>query len=490
MTQSAVQLIEKKFQALRRNVSREQWNDPDFLLQKAEQLKEQDMTLALRVLQRIRNLRPEDENIINQVKALSDKIKNLEPDAMVSSSQEATPRIQVVKSVVSDEPIEEDVEPLPEMSTKEKLVAFAQTPLSLFVLLPFVCFAFYQIIWASPRYESQTQLIVQQPNGATTLDPGMALLSGLTGSAGSSDTELVRAFIYSNDMLAYLQQKLDIESHFSSSEFDLFSRLSSSASLEDKLAYYKEHVGVEIDEKSAVITVRVQAYEPVFARSLTQAIVERAEWYINQIGNDLAKAQLSFVQNEHDLVKEKLDEAKSELLTFQRKYNLLDPEAEGLALQQIAYGLEGQIAAKKAELRALRSSMSEDAPQVLVARDQLRSLETQLEDERTRLTKVLSESADPSQNQIGVNEILARYSEYKVNLEFAMQAYSSSQISMEKSRIEAYRQLKYLVVVEAPTSPDDATYPRITYNLSLFLVVTLMLFGIGKIILATVEELK
>lgn len=489
MTQSAVQLIEKRFQALRRNVTREQWNDPVFLLKKAEQLKSYDMTLALRVLQRIRNLRPEDEDINNQVKELSNKIKSVEPEAMVSSSQEEVTHMKVVKSVEPEEVEEEPVVVAP-LAPKEKLVNFLKTPFSLCVILPFLCFAFYQLIWASPRFESQAQLIVQQPNGATTLDPGLALLSGITGSSSSSDTELVKAYIYSNDMLTYLQDELDLHAHFSSSDNDVFSRLSSSASLEDKLNYYKEHVAVEIDEKSSVISVMVQGYDAQFANRLTTAIVDRAEWYINKIGNDLAKAQLSFVQHEHDLVKQKLDNAKSELLTFQRKYNLLDPEAEGLALQQIAYGLEGQIAAQKAELRSLRSSMSEDAPQVLVAKDLLRSLEMQLEDERTRLTKVIGENTSASQNQVGVNEILARYSEYKIDLEFAIQAYSASQVSMEKSRIEAYRQLKYLVVVEAPTSPDDARYPRVTYNLSLFLVVILMLFGIGKVIMATVEELR
>jgi capsular polysaccharide transport system permease protein len=85
---------------------------------------------------------------------------------------------------------------------------------------------------------------------------------------------------------------------------------------------------------------------------------------------------------------------------------------------------------------------------------------------------------------------VARFSDFKINLELALQAYTSSQVSLEKSRIEAYRQLKYLVTVESPTEPQDAKYPEVLYNTSLFLAITLMLFGIGRIVIATVSELR
>jgi capsular polysaccharide transport system permease protein len=168
----------------------------------------------------------------------------------------------------------------------------------------------------------------------------------------------------------------------------------------------------------------------------------------------------------------------------------LDPEAEGMALQQISYELEGQITAKKTELIALTTSMTEAAPLVLQARAELDSLTQQLSSERNRLTENGNNTSGDKVNSMGVGQILAKYSDYKIDLELAVQGYTSSLISLEKSRIEAYRQLKYLVVVELPTLPEDAGYPKVFYNLALFLTLALMLFGIGKIIIATVEELR
>jgi capsular polysaccharide transport system permease protein len=364
-------------------------------------------------------------------------------------------------------------------------------PIAICVLLPFILFTFYQVILASPRYESQARLIVKEPNGMATLDPAMAIMSGFGVSSGNTDTELVKAFIYSTDMLSYIDQELSISEHFSSTEYDFFSRLSAQASNEDKLGYFQDRVLVEIDDKSQIVSVFVQAFTPEFSHLVSKIIVARAEWFINEIGHTLAKEQLRFVQQEHALVEKRLKSVKTELLSFQSRHDLLDPQAEGMALQQIAYQLEGQIAVKRTELRTLRSSMSETAPQVLNVAAQLQSMTQQLENERGRLTdQSSSEDMLPEEVNLNVSQILAKFSDYKINLELALQAYTSSQVSLEKSRIEAYRQLKYLVIVESPTQPQEAKYPEVFYNISLFLALTLMIFGIGRIVIATVKELR
>jgi capsular polysaccharide transport system permease protein len=487
MTVTALQKLEKRLDSFRNSLQIGQWQDAAFLLNKASELSDKDLALSRRLLQRVKNLKPNDVKLVERIAEVSKELKLTQPEVMSTSSLENKP---VIKAVIQESSKREGNKF--NFTQIEYWKLQLKKPFVLVIVLPLFLYAFYQIIWASPRYQSQTQLIIKQPDGMSTLDPSMAILSGFSGGSGGADTELVRAFISSNDMLTHLEGKLQITEHFSNPDYDYFSRLSGSASNEDKLKYFKKRVLVEIDEKSSVLTIMVQAYEPNIAQALSQEIASRAEWFINEIGHNLAKAQLGFVQNEHDLVEQKLQKAKSQLLSFQRDHRLLDPEAEGLALQQITYGLEGQIATQKAELRALRSSMSESAPLVMQAKDKLNSMNVQLQNERQRLTqRSHSESLLIDANaDLGVNEILARYSDHKINLEFALQAYTSSQISLEKSRIEAYRQLKYLVVVERPTLPEDARYPRIIYNLSLFIVVLLMMFGIGKIIIATAEELR
>lgn len=481
MIQSANNAVERRFADLKAKFTERQLNDEEFLLDKVRSFEQSDLPLACRLMLYIRDLSPSSLNnkrYVNFQQRLqeSESFRSVDKEnVLASSSSTARAKFywQSVKSYLWNEK-----------------AARLRQPLVLLVLLPLIIFSVYQLLIASPRYESSAQLIIKEPNAMATLDPAMAVMSGFGISGASTEGELVKAFILSNDMLQYLDEKLKVNEHFSNRKIDMFSRLSNDASRESQYQYFLDRVLVEIEEKSQIIRVDVQGFEPNFTRNLSQEIVSRAEWYINEIGRNLAKEQLDFVQQEHELVQEKLRDSKALLLDFQRRFDLLDPEAEGAALQQIAYQLEGLVAAKQTELRTMRTSMSEGAPLIIQAKAELDSLVQQLEKERRRLTEKSSDQINLNSNALSVGEILAKYSGYKIDLELALQAYTSSLVSLEKSRVEAYRQIKYLVVVETSTLPEDSSYPQVLYNITLFLAILLMVFGIGKIILATVEELR
>lgn len=484
MTQQAQSKLEQRFSDFKITVTNDEWADGHFLLNKVEELQSLDVALAFRLMQRVKNLDPTTANQ-NKLTELRKQALQAVPELTTLSSTESTNKTKLLNNAKS---VRVQIVELFAHPTFTKF----KRPFMLLVLLPFLLFTFYQSILASPRYESQAKLIVKEPDGMATLDPAMAIMSGFGVGTSNHDTELIKAFIYSNDMLVYLENTLQISQHFSDKQHDIFSRLSNDASRETLLSYYLNRVLVETDEKSQVISIFVQAFDPDFAHLINETIVKRSEWYINEIGHKLAKEQLAFVGKEHQLVEKRLQTYKTQLLAFQRRHDLLDPQAEGMALQQIAYQLEGQVAAKQTELTALRNSMSDNAPQVIQVKSQLSSIENQLEIERSRLTSDRSviKNLPENEERLSVSEVLAKFSDYKINMELALKAYASSQVSLEKSRIEAYRQLKFLVTVESPTQPQDAKYPEVFYNISLFLAVTLMLFGIGRIIIATVEELR
>ncbi len=344
-------------------------------------------------------------------------------------------------------------------------------------------FSFYQIIIASPRFESRAQVIVQQPDAMATMDTSMAFLSGLGVSAGYSDAELIKIYIHSNDMLSHLNERLNLKAHYTSTDVDYFSRLSSASTLEEFSEFYKTHIDVSIDEKSKVITVLAQGFDAEFAHQLVSEIVKQAEWYVNSIGHQLAESQLDFIKNEHSIVENKLSDIQIALLQFQQKYNLLDPTAEGMAHQQIAYELESQLSKNQAKVSALRNVLNDNSPQMTALKDEINALNEQLDKQRDKLT-----NSDGTKNSI--SEILAKYTDYKVKLELAIKGYTSSQISLEKARIEAYKQLKYLVVVEKPTTPESHQYPAVLYNILLFSVLLMGTVLIVRIIVSVVNELR
>ncbi len=477
MSQQAVEKIEQRFTELGLKTDKAIWDNGEKLIGLAQQVEQNDVYLARRVMQRARNLNPKNEKINKELARLTNKINSKAKQTQTSTSTEQNVKPNIKQSAIA------------KLNNKRGLHLLTK-PWFVLLVVPFVLFAFYQLVLAAPRYESRAQLIIQQPDGMSTMDPSMALLSGLgVGGSSTADSEIAKAYIHSQDMLNYLQQHSNLKAHYQQ-HGDIFTGLSSDASSEDLLNYYIDHTTIEIDEDSGVLKILAQGFTPEFANNLTKIIVSRAEWYINSIGHQLAEAQLQFIRLEHAKVEQRLRDAQKNILAFQQKNNLLDPEAEGLALQQITYGLEGQIATKSAQLKGLRSTMTDRAPQVVMLEAELNALKTQLELERERLSQQGSEPTNTTANNRAVSQVLAQFSDLKIELELALKGYTASEVSLDKARIEAYRQLKYLVVVETATLPQDHQYPSTLYNILLFAVLQLMLFGIGKIILATVKELR
>ncbi len=76
----------------------------------------------------------------------------------------------------------------------------------------------------------------------------------------------------------------------------------------------------------------------------------------------------------------------------------------------------------------------------------------------------------------------------ELQAEVALDAYKIALSAVEASRIESTRKLKSLVVIEPPSTPEKAEYPRRWYNLLTLLVGSLLLLAIVQLVLATIRE--
>ena len=346
-------------------------------------------------------------------------------------------------------------------------------------------YALYLVLMASPQYESQSQLIIKKSDGGSAFDASSLLMSSVTDAPLSTDSVLVEAFIKSQDMYRFLVAQHGMNEHFQTTDADIFSRLSADATREDKYQYYLDHIDVTVDSSSAVITLKTKAFSSEYANKLNTAIINHAENFINDINNQLAKSKLKFAKSEHDIVEQKLQSAKQELLAFQSKYNVLDPTAEGAASQQIAFSLEATLAQKQAELETMSGMMSDIAPEMRNIKRQIKALQQSVKKQKSELNNAeLGDNKD-----VTMTQLMAQYSDMQIQLQLAIQAYSSSLMTLENTRVETYEKLQHLVTVERPTQPEGNKYPQIIYNLALFGVILFLVYGVGRIIVATIKEL-
>lgn len=346
------------------------------------------------------------------------------------------------------------------------------------ILLPFfICGVYFGLI-ASDRYVGEAKVIVKQADNNSAVDFGIALL-GTAMSSGQQDAQLVRQFILSLDMLHHLDNTLAVREHYQSKDADILSRLWAWESQEDFLKYYRKHITVTYDEVSGVLAIRAQAFTSEFAQEIVKAVLQQSEQYINQIGHQLASEQVNFVQKELDRATQHLRKSKQQILEFQEEYQLFSPEQESGAKLTMVNELEAQITRHKAELNNFRSYMNETAADIVALKAKIGSLETQLLIERSKLVGETSNT---------FSDVTAKHADLLLDLEFATDLYKASLMSLEQARIEAYRKLKYLVVVDSPSLAEEAEFPNRVYDLVSILVVLSLLYGAMKITWATIKE--
>ncbi len=361
--------------------------------------------------------------------------------------------------------------------------AVTEKPFLYLVLVPTTLFFIYLSVFREYRYESVAVITVKSAETSAVADASSAILTGFAGGSVNGDAKLVEQYIHSMDLLNKLDEKIGLREHYSQDGVEFFSRLSKNEYRENYLELYRSRVIIEIEPSSSIITVKAQAFDAEYANQLLNIILVETENYINDISRNMAKRRLDFIRGETEFSEEALQAAQSELVEFQAKHGLLDPSAEGATANTITGTIESLISQKEAQLQGMREFMSEQAPQMVLLRNEIAGLKQQLVKQRSLISSGSGE-------EISLAEILVQYSALKTKVELSSQAYSSALISQELARVDAYKQLKFLSTVQSPTLPENNQYPLIIYNVVLMLFVLAALYLVGSISGSLFRELS
>ena len=346
------------------------------------------------------------------------------------------------------------------------------------VLVIFGLFVFYNLFWVSDRYVTKAETYIKSTNEQVGFSPALPVVTGGFGSA-SQDALLLQSYIRSADMLALLEQELGLRAHFSDPAWDMFSRMSSGASDEQFLNYYHSRVSVSVSADSNIVTVQGQAFTSDFSRAMVDAILRNSEAFINSVSQKIALQEISFVEQELERARAAVETSRDAMLAFQAENELLDPAITGAAIQAVVNEMEGDLVRLEAEEKVLSSYLQADASELVTVRARISGIKNQLEQERDKFA---------SQGGDSINQVNARFEELKLELEFAGDIYQGSLQTLEQARVESYRKLKHLVIVQSPLLPDEAVMPRKLYNITTMFVVLNLIYGLTALIIATIRE--
>jgi len=346
------------------------------------------------------------------------------------------------------------------------------------VVLPLLSLTIYYLFIASDKYVSESKVTIKQ-TGQPSTTFNLSLFSFVNPTA-REDAMYLQEYILSNDMLDYLDKKLNLKKLYQDPKIDFIQRLPLDATYEDFLKYYRKHiVDVKYDDYSSILTIKVFAFTPQDAKRINEAILEQCERYLNGISHKIAREQMNFIEQELAYAYQKMQTAKNKLIDFQNKYKVMEPVQEAQLTTSLIAQLETQLAMHEAQLKNMLTYLNEDSFQVQALKSQIKALKEQIEKEKAKLV-----GGDNSK----LNKITAEYLNIKLNVDFATDVYKATLSAFETTRVEASRKLKNLVIIASPNLPEEALYPRKVYNLTLATILLLIFYGILQIIIGVIKE--
>ncbi len=353
---------------------------------------------------------------------------------------------------------------------------------TVFVYLPIIAAIVYWGFIASDRFVSESKFVVQNASGEKLAKIDVSSIISGGGGISNHDSYMLHEYILSWDMLSILDQRLGLRKHFSSDQIDPLSRLAANASREDFLEYYRKRVRVDFDETSSITTVTAQGFDPEMARKIVKLIVAESERFTNQVGHKAAREQVNFIAGELRRAQAKVENEKRKIIEFQNKNKVFSPEIDTKSISSLVSKLEAELAVKTAKRNSLATYLHATAPELKQLDAEIASLRRQIRTEKSKMVGNGKKTA--------LNHLDADFQELQMGLEFGSNLYRSTLASLEAARIDASRKLKHLVLLEQPVLPETAEYPRRIYNIITFTVLTLMIYWIGKLAVATIRDHK
>lgn len=346
----------------------------------------------------------------------------------------------------------------------------------LVVAVPTVLSSLYLFFIANDQYHSSASFSVRSIESSQGSDILGMFTQAASGST-ASDSYVLLDYIASERMVEALDRNFDLSTVYGRRGGDFFYALGSDLPIEDKLDYWRKMVDINYDHTSGIINLRVKAFDAATAQDIASFIVSESEKLVNALSMKAREEVLRSSQEEVKLAETRLSELRLAVRSFRGTSQEADPiESAKLASQLIA-SLDQQLVQLQTDLTAAESQMDADSPRIRVIKTRIASLEKQIELERQRFGSGDAKTAR-LQNDSNMANRIFQYETLETEREFAERAYTSALASLEKARVDANGQQRYLAVFIDPTRSELAQYPTRLLNAALVFLGSLFLWSV------------
>jgi capsular polysaccharide transport system permease protein len=350
------------------------------------------------------------------------------------------------------------------------------------VLLPLAASVWYLFARAADQYHSTTAFSVRSEEAAA----GAASLLGVltqVGGGSAADTDILFDFIRSQEIVAAIDAKLDLRAIYNrAAPRDFVFTLGEDPSIEALLDAWHRMVQVDLESHAGILHVRAKAFTPEDATAIARAILAESSALVNRLSEQAREDAVRFTRDELAETEARLRTLRAELADFRRENRLVDPTADVAGQMGLLSALQGELAQAMVERDQLLSFVGADDQRVIQAERRIEAIDKRIEAERAALGAAGSGTA--------LADVVGRYEELKVDLEFANAAYTQAMAALTAARAEARRQSRYLAPHVLPTTAEQSLYPRRLLLSGLLLLFLTLGWGILMLVYYNIRDTR
>ena len=209
-------------------------------------------------------------------------------------------------------------------------------------------------------------------------------------------------------------------------------------------------------------------------------MLKKGEDLINKINDRARKDTITFAEQAVNTAQKKVHDAADELMQFRITNGVLDLKEQSVIQLNLISKLQDELITIQTQLDQVRA-VTPDNPQI----SGLETREKSLLKEIARQTKMITGATGKS-----IANKAAEYQRLILNNDLAEKQLTLAISSLETAKSEADRQQLYLEVVSQPNKPDMPQLPKRLYNIAATFIISLMIYGILSLMIASVREHK
>lgn len=346
------------------------------------------------------------------------------------------------------------------------------------VLVPSLLVGGYLYLRAADQYASTVGFSVRTEDSATAIDS--ILGSTPLSSSSTADTDILYAFLQSQQLVADIDAALDLRAIWArpgagwARGDPVFAF--GGGTIEDLHDQWARMIDVRYDSATALLDIQVLAFDPDDAQAIAAEIFARSSAMINDLSAVARADAVAYAREELTSAETRLKEARLALSAFRNAAQVVDPTIETQTQSGLVSALEHELAQARIDRAILTEGGVREGSQNVVRLDRrIAVIEAQLDAERARI-------GGAAQSQATVADLVGEYEALQVDLEFAAQAFTAARANFDAAQADARRQTRYLAAHVTPTLAERADYPLRAMILGLVMLFLGLAWSVGVLV--------